>query len=280
MRRTPIDFTLDPAALLDRVLRLRPEVIYGNRSSFQQLIAELAARGRRLQGVRLAVITGEVITKQMRADCEEWCGVRPIETYGSVEVGVMAYETPDRQGMRLGGDLILFEFRDEEGGALPAGRSGRVLVTSLHGSVMPFIRYDHGDRVAYADVPDGEGRVSRRLTEIFGRDNDLLRLPDGRVVTFLSIYEIIGRFQELRQFRVIQEEPTLFRVLLVGDPGAVANAAPGVQDGLSRVLGRSAGVIVERVDRLPVDPSGKIRVVESRVGMVVTGSDGADRVPR
>jgi hypothetical protein len=53
-----------------------------------------------------------------------------------------------------------------------------------------------------------------------------------------------------------------------------------VQDGLSRVLGRSAGVIVERVDRLPVDPSGKIRVVESRVGMVVTGSDGADRVPR
>ena len=146
-KRGLIDYYLPVEELTDRLLRLQPDVLYGNRSHLDLIALELKRRGVKPKGIKFVVGTGEVIYDSSRRLCRESFGADFIESYGSVELGVLAYETPDHDGLHLCEDLTYFEFLDNQGLPVPPGEPGRVVATDLTGQLMPFFRYDQGDRV-------------------------------------------------------------------------------------------------------------------------------------
>lgn len=265
LRRQAVDYTLPPEILADALLGYRPDVVYGVRTSLLMVAEELLRRGMPVPPIKLFVAGGEVIDAQTRSLCREVFGTEVTETYGSVEMGVMAFQKRGRQGLDLIEDCTLFEFLDEQGDPARPGQLARVVVTDLHGGLMPFIRYDQGDRVVYSLRQNGKGETVRVIDRIVGRQDDMAPLPDGRFLTYLDFYEIMDVYPGVERFRIRQHAPDGFFVELVTKPDYYHSIRDALQSKLRALSSFPLHFDVCIVDRIDPDPSGKMRILVSEI---------------
>jgi phenylacetate-CoA ligase len=265
-RRHAIGYDMDPETALEAIQAYRPHVLYGAPSGFDFLLDAMEQRRERLTGVRLVVMTGEMIRESIRERCRLFTGVDVTESYGTVEMGVMAYQTPDREGMQLNEDLTYFEFLNDNGTPAEPGQEARIIVTDLSAKLMPFIRYEQGDRVVFSEQSADTGNRRRCIQRIIGRDNDYAILGDGTRRSFIPYYEALDAFTELKRFRIVQVEPDLFDILIVADKDYFDGIKSQALARLQRLCGARPEYRLHLVEEIPRDPSGKIRMLISNVG--------------
>src|SRR5690606_36956518 len=80
---------------------------YTETSSFLRITLEKAEeQGLRLRGLKRAMFSGEAFPPSLR----EWFlerGIESYQAYGTADLGMIAYETPSREGMVVNEDLLL-----------------------------------------------------------------------------------------------------------------------------------------------------------------------------
>ncbi len=265
LQRQAVDYTLPPDALAEALIRYQPDVIYGVRTSLLMVAEEFARRRLPAPPIKLLIAGGEVIDAQTKSLCREVFGTEVTETYGSVEMGVMAYQRPGRQGLNLIEDCTLFEFLDDQGGPARPGQLARIVVTDLHGGLMPFIRYDQGDRVVYSLRQNAQGETVRVIDRIVGRQDDMALLPDGRFLTYLDFYEIMDVYPGVERFRIRQHAPDGFLVELVTKPDYYRSIGEALQSKLRALSSFPLYFDVRIVDSIDPDPSGKMRILVSEI---------------
>lgn len=260
LRRLPVDYLRPPKELADILLHYRPHVLYGNRSHLDLMALELKKRGMRAKGLRLLIGGAEVIRNSSRQLYRRYFGVELIETYGTVEMGIMAYETQAHDGLHLNEDLTYFEFLDKQGKPVQAGELGRVVVTDLTRKLMPFIRYDQGD-MAIFEYRDG----LRKIKQIIGRDDDYASLPDGTRRPFHDFYEVMDKYENIAQFRIVQKTKRLFQILIVADNSYLLSIRDDLLCHFHSKFPRTVSFEIVQVQEIEPDPSGKIRMLISEV---------------
>jgi len=265
LRRMAIDYLCSPEEMADAFLDYEPDVLYGNRSHLDLMALELKRRGIHYQGLKLLIATAEVIGESSRQLYREYFGIELVESYGSVEMGVMAYETPAHDGLHLCEDLTYFEFLDEEGLPVAPGKPGRVVVTDLMGTLMPFIRYSQGDFVLFEYIDAAIRGVSRVLTQITGREDDHVVLPDGTRRSFHDFYEVMHECSGVGQFRVIQRSRGNFQILVVATNSYFLCIRDEIVRRLQMKFPATVSFEITQVERIAPDPSGKIRMLISEV---------------
>jgi phenylacetate-CoA ligase len=266
LRRLAVSYLLPPQEIVDKFLIYKPDVLYGNRSQLDLMALELKRRGIQYNGLKLLVGTAEVIHDSNRHLYQRQFGVELVETYGSVEMGVMAYETPRRDGLHLCEDLTYFEFLDEEGKPVRPGEPGRVVVTDLTGKLMPFIRYDQGDVAVFGHKDGADDDKPYRLTRIIGRDEDYVLLSDGTQRSFHDFYEVMHNYPEIVQFRIKQPEVDLFQILVVADTVYLSGIRNDLLHRLQKKFPPTVTFEIIQVDQINLDPNGKLKRVVSEVG--------------
>ena len=142
------------------------------------LCQEFRARGWSLPRLREVRTVGEVIEPETRRFCREVWGADIADVYSCEEAGYLAFQCAGHEHYHVQMEGVLLEVLDEHGAPCALGRSGRVVVTSLHNYAMPFLRYELGD-VAEVGAPCACGRGLQVLTRMVGRARDLVRLPTG-----------------------------------------------------------------------------------------------------
>lgn len=264
LRRSAVDYTLPLQARTDALIDYAPDAVYGVRTSLLQVAEELTRRGTVLPPLRLLVAGGEVIDAATRRTCREAFGCAITETYGTVEMGVMAWQRPGEAGLSLIEDCTWFEFLDEHGKPAQPGQLARLVVTDLHGGLMPFVRYDQGDLVVYGLRQDAQGNTRRVIERIVGRQDDVAPLGDGSFLTYLDFYEVMDRYDGLRQFRVTQLSASNHFVI------ELVAVEPYLQqvhhDMLARLMALSALPLrfeFKLVDDIAPGPGGKRRMLVS-----------------
>lgn len=257
LRRQAVDYTLPPAKLADILLDSRPNVLYGNRSHLDLVALELKRRGITAEGLKLVVGTGEVISDSSRSLFRETFGVELLESYGSVEMGVMAYETPEHDGLHLCEDLTYFQFLDEENNPVAPGEPGRVVVTDLTARLMPFIRYEHSDFVVFKEAENKEASPLRRLTKIVGRNEGFISLCDGTKRSSLDLTSIVQSYSQIFQYQIIQVSHNLFQLLVVADSAYLKSIHDQLLRKLNEKLLKLARFQIFQVDRIEPAASGK-----------------------
>jgi phenylacetate-CoA ligase len=265
LRRLAVDYLILPETMVDAFIGYEPDVLYGNRSHLDLMALELKHRGIESTGLRLVFTGAEVVRASSRRLCREAFGIEPLETYGSAEMGVMAYETNSHDGLHLCEDLTYFEFLDKGGAPVPPGDPGRVVVTDLMGRAMPFIRYGIGDLAVFEDRETSDGRTCRCITRIMGREDDFALLPDGTKRPFHSFYEVMHHYEEIVQFRIVQKTQGLFHILIVSAPSYLLSIQDDLLAQLRRAFPPSVSFEVIPVDRIEPDPSGKIQMLISEI---------------
>jgi phenylacetate-CoA ligase len=187
-----------------------------------------------------------------------------FETYGCREFMLIAAECECRQGLHLTAEHLWVEILDDAGNPAPAGEEGNVVVTDLFNYGMPFIRYATGDRAVASPEPCRCGRGLPLLSKIVGRQLDVIRTPDGRLIPGEFFPHLIKDFPAVRRFQVVQEEPDRAVLRVVAD-GMAPEAHRKLYDTVRQRLGPAMRFDIEPVEQIPLTAAGKLQVVVSHV---------------
>lgn len=239
-----------------RVLsRFRPHLIVAYAGSLALYARFLDASGRRPgYPIRGLVSSAEVLTTEMRKAIEDVFRIPVFDRYGNREFGAIAAECSAHHGLHVNrSDMVLEIDRPD-----PTSEAGALLVTYLHNRVMPFLRYDTGDRVRWAsDSPCPCGRQSSRLAHVAGRTQDMIRTADGRTIHGAYFSHLLYDVEGIAQYQFVQESRTEFRLRVRGAQGVADRHRAQWIHTLEEKLGAGSRVVVEQVEAIPVLPSGK-----------------------
>jgi phenylacetate-CoA ligase len=217
------------------------------------------------EGLKLKMIFtgGELLHEQVRKMAEKSFSCPVRDRYGSMESSWVAWQC-EKGSYHVQSDQALVEVVDESGEPLPEGKTGRIVVTPLWRTAMPFIRYDLGDRGALGGKC-ACGRSLPVMKGIEGRDDDFIRLPSGRLRSARTV-NLLDDIRGILSYQITQEKPDLFVVRFTPSRAGLLEAERSeirkrIVEGC---LGESVSVEFEQAEHLR-GTSGKIRTVVSKV---------------
>lgn len=264
-------FEMSPAKLdyfVHRIRARKPRMLFGYPSSLALVAKHATMRGIRMNalGIRVAFVTAEQLYPEQRQMIAETFGCAVANGYGSRDGGFIAHACPEGR-LHITGEDIVVEIVDGEGNPVAPGVAGEIVVTHLATRDFPFVRYRTGDIGVLDAQPCPCGRGLPVLREVQGRTTDFVLAADGTVAHGLAVVYPIRELDSIEAFKVIQETRTRTRVLVVANAAFGPREEQHIIDGLKARLGDVVEVIVQRVDQIPAERSGKFRYVQSHVAL-------------
>lgn len=232
---------------------LKPEIYVGT-PSFLRILAEKADELKLdFSSIKKGMVGAEALTPSLRQAMQAR-GIELFNTYGTADVGLIAYESRAHEGM-LVDEGIVFELVEPLGSKpVPEGEIGEV-VASVLTPTYPLIRYGTGDLSAVLPGKSPCGRTGLRIKGWMGRADQSTKVR-GMFVHAANVMDVARRHPEIKKARLVvtsrdnRDEMTLRCVVDRADEGLKAKISESIQTVLKL---RGA---VEFVESLPDD--GKV----------------------
>ncbi len=144
----------------------------------------------------------EITKKRVQAVWE----LERFDFYGAVEAGRIATECSAHEGLHVHADHLILECLNGDRPTEP-GKPGTVVVTTLNALAMPFIRYRLGDISTPIAKKCPCGSPLPLIGPVEGRENDMIHLPSGKLLSPFGLQFILRPFNKIDQFRFIQKSP-------------------------------------------------------------------------
>lgn len=184
-----------------------PTTVVGVPSFLRKLGVYLTERGMDLPATSIdkLICIGEPLRDAameplpVATDLEKVWGAKAFSTYASSETVTTFCECTEQSGGHLHPALGLVEILDEEGGEVPDGETGEVVVTPLGIEGMPLIRYRTGDISFVRREPCKCGRTSPRLGPIVGRKRQLLKVR-GTSLYPQAVFSVLDEMPEVGEY--------------------------------------------------------------------------------
>ena len=211
------------------------------------------------------ILAAEATTPGQRATIAEAFGCDVFNTYGTMEFNMIAGECAQHRGMHLNCENLVVEVT-KDGQQLPVGEEGEITVTGLVHPAMPFVRYLIGDLGRLAVAPCTCGRGLPLLKEVTGRTMDIIRTPEGNLVSGVFFNHTMLVMKEVKRFQVFQDDVERITVRVVPTEFYNEEVQSRIEKALRNALGESISIDFKIVDEVEVSQSGKYRVIVSTVG--------------
>jgi phenylacetate-CoA ligase len=227
-------------------------------------LAALMDRWEDLPCVRQILTIGETLSPRTRDEAARRFGAI-TDTYSSQELGTIAIQCPQSPLYHVMAENLLVEVLNGDGTACREGESGRVVATDLRNFATPIIRYDIGD-VAQVGPACPCGRGLPTLSRIFGRERNLVLMPDGTrhwpLVGFCHFREIAP----VMQYQFIQDGRESIELRLVTERALSPDEEAGLTARVRANLGFAFTVrFTYLANRLPPGANGKFEEFVCRV---------------
>jgi phenylacetate-CoA ligase len=251
-------YHLKPAnarAYIDALLRFRPAFLRGYPSSVSAL-AEFAWPQREQLGFVRGIFTAsETLTALERQTIERTFGPKLYDWYGMTEPAVVMTERADHAGLEVNWEYGFPEFLDGE--ELAPGER-RLVATSLHNPVMPFIRYDTEDLVCPAETMDDAG-LYPRIDAVLGRKDECLLTSAGGRLPSLNFYSLLQTCTDILRFQFVQTSISQVTLKLSLRPEKKHSPAllEQVRGEVEKRLGPEMVLTLEVTDHFLTSPDGK-----------------------
>jgi phenylacetate-CoA ligase len=248
---------------VEALAQIRPVSLYAYPSGIDGILDAMEKTGRRLPSLRLAMCGGEAVDDSLRRRARSIFGFDLCDNYGSTEA-FLAFQCPTGS-YHINAEHVIVEIVDDAGRAVAPGAMGRVLVTTLENFLMPLIRYEIGDYALAAGGACSCGRTLPLLGRVLGRQVNLLRKPDGSLVSGWHAVGMLRESPELRVFQLVQKSLTDVRVRYVADAPLSHETEAILTTKLCDQLGAQTVVTFERVEAVELSSSGKFMVTRSEI---------------
>jgi len=264
----------DTIAQISFVNRVRPDVLESYSGSLLLIAKELEKRGIEIASPRLVIGGAELIGGHERRFIEKVFDAPFYDQYSSVEFDALSWECEERTGYHVDADTVVMQFVDDVGEEVAPGETGEIVCTSLFNQAMPFIRYainDVGTSSEAVDCSCGKKLPLMKLVE--GRKESFVVLPNGRVVSPRVIVSIVMSFKfcnNLYHFRIVQKKVDLIELIIqmkkdIVDREVVKDELIAHFRKMLHINADEVALEVEFVENIPLDKSGKFRIVVSEL---------------
>ena len=199
---------------INKINRYRPVNLIGYVSPLMVVGKFIKDESVEVVKIRSVLTGAETLHEFQRDLMEEVFGCPVYNTYGCREFMLVASECEERQGLHINADHLLVETVDRQNKEV-FGKTGNVVITDLHNYGMPFIRYMNGDLAELSDKVCSCGRGLPMMTSIQGRELDIIRTPDGRIVPGEFFPHLMKEVAAVQEFQVVQLKLDEIKIYLV-----------------------------------------------------------------
>jgi phenylacetate-CoA ligase len=174
---------------------------YSGTPDFLKILLDAAdTAGRDISSIKRAMVSGAAFPLSLQQEIKSR-GIDAYQAFGTADLGLVAFETPAREGMVVNEDLILEIVKPGTGDPVAEGDAGEIVVTSLDPH-HPWIRLALGDLTAALPGKSPCGRTNMRIKGWMGRADQTTKVK-GMFIRPEQIAEIGKRHAELGRLRLV-----------------------------------------------------------------------------
>jgi putative capsular polysaccharide biosynthesis protein len=230
----------------------KAKIIRGYASSIYIFTLLLKQKNIKIPQIKTIVTSSETLLPAYRSAIEEYWRLPVLDWYGQNERTVTVQQC-------WAGNY----HNNDDYGIVELSDKNEIIATSLNNYVMPFIRYNTGDKAIPLDgkapiCPCGR-HLSIPFKGIEGRSDDILIKDDGTAIPTANFSTAMKNFSDLRQFQIIQDKDrsVTLKVVLDNDSSQYVNL---IASEVYRRLG-NIKLNIEKVPQIGRDvKTGKIKV--------------------
>lgn len=185
---------------LQAMTDLRPDAYAGTPSFLRIALEKADEQGLALPALKKASVGGEAFPPPLR-DALRARGIEAYQSYGTADVGLVAYETAAREGLVLDEGVIVEIVRPGTGDPVADGEVGEVVVSVLNPDY-PLLRFGTGDLSAVLPGRCPTGRSNTRIKGWMGRADQTAKVR-GMFVHPGQVAEVARRHAEVLKARLV-----------------------------------------------------------------------------
>ncbi len=224
---------------------LKPAGYIGTPSFLKIILEKAAELGVPLPSLTKALLSAEALPPSLRDWFAEH-GIHAYQSYGTADLGLIAYETAAREGLVLDEGVIVEIVRPGTGDPVPEGEVGELVVTTLNPDY-PLIRFGTGDLSAVLPGACPTGRTNQRIKGWLGRADQTTKVR-GMFVHPGQVAQLAKRFPQIGKARlVVSGEMANDQMLLQVE---TTETAPGLAQSIAEAL-REVTKLRGEVEMLP-----------------------------
>jgi len=195
------------AMQLETIQRMKPTVLVAVPSFLAGMVAYAHEQNIDLNksSVRKIICIGENIRNEdfslnaLGQRIRKHWKVELFSTYASTEQQTAFTECPHGKGGHHNAELMIFEVLDDDGNPLPQGTIGELVITTLRVEGMPLLRYRTGDLCTYYESTCECGRITSRISPIFGRKHQLIKYK-GTTIYPQTVFNILNSMEGVQDY--------------------------------------------------------------------------------
>ena len=188
------------AAMVD----LRPDAYAGTPSFLRIILDKADELGVKIDSLSKAFVSGEAFPPSQR-EALAARGIQAYQAYATADLGLVAFETPAREGLVVDEDMLVEIVRPGTGDPVAPGEVGEVVVTSFNPDY-PLIRFGTGDLSAVLPGASPCGRTNMRIKGWLGRADQTTKVK-GMFVHPGQVVAVLKRHPELGRGRLVVDNP-------------------------------------------------------------------------
>ena len=165
---------------------------------------------------------------------------------------------------------VYLEIVDDLGNPVSDGKMGHVLVTCLTNKAMPLIRYKLGDlaiKLPEEEYPKNRAFNYPLLKKVIGRETDVIKTTQGVTLNVHSFTGVMEYYQEIKQYRVIQNELERIRIEYIKDEDQSfkESVLVEIKNKLNTLTKNCLVIQFQEVKEIKALKSGKPQIIESNL---------------
>lgn len=198
------------ALYLSIIKKSKAKIIRGYASSIYIFTLLLKQKNIKIPQIKTIITSSETLLPAYRSAIEEYWGLPVLDWYGQNERTVTVQQC-------WAGNY----HNNDDYGIVELSDKNEIIATSLNNYVMPFIRYNTGDKAIPLDskvpiCPCGR-HLSIPFKGIEGRSDDILIKDDKTSIPSINIYTIMHQLDFIKQFQIIQSKNTDVVINVIGE---------------------------------------------------------------
>lgn len=248
------------------LIKYSPEFLVGFPSSILEIAKYGLANGYVFppNTVKAVFPTAETVTIDMRATIESFFKTKIYDQYASSEGAPFITEC-ESGCLHMELQSGVFEVLNDNG---EPARAGRLVITSFTSEATPLIRYDIGDGIVLEDeskVCDC-GNHNPLVKEISGRIDDYIYSPQNGKINLGNVSNTTKSTKGIIRFQAIQNDINTIVLRLVIDKRLYnKNIEKIFIENWRERVGPDMTIEISYVDDIPVEKSGKYRIVKNNI---------------
>jgi len=243
---------------LETFKKSKAKVLKGYPSSIYILTLLLKKSNIKLPQIQTIITSSETMLPKYREEIESYWECDVLDWYGQNE------RTVTVQQCSYGN-----YHNNDDYGICEIDSDNNIIATSLNNDVMPLLRYHTNDKATPLDNTKITCECGRAMSipfkGIFGRQDDILYREGKEPIPTINFYNLMEKFQNIKQFHILQEEDLAVTMNLSENQPLTKKELSDLREGIEQRLGNIPITINVVKDIQRNKQTDKVKIIESKV---------------